>query len=185
CRRRDGRPARRSGAAPARRSRSGTGRGASQLFGTKPMLSTLHPLPKLVICCSWVMASILIFDAAFQGLVIGVVAAALIVLERRSPVMVIGPMVSFPPVRLGVLTTSVLFRQESDYALRIASETPFGSTALSAGLVLFLRAIATGLVSALFVLTTDPGALVKGLMVSWRLSPRIGYSLFAALHLTL
>jgi energy-coupling factor transport system permease protein len=50
--------------------------------------------------------------------------------------------------------------------------------------VLFLRAIACGMVSALFVLTTDPGALVKAMMVSWRLSPRIGYSLFSALHLT-
>ena len=35
------------------------------------MLSTLHPLPKLVICCLWVMASIFIFDATFQLLAIG------------------------------------------------------------------------------------------------------------------
>jgi len=148
------------------------------------VLSTLHPLPKLVICCVWVMASILIFDATFQLLAIGVVAAALIVLERRSPLMVVSLMVPFALFGFGFLTTSVLFRHESDYALRIARETPFGGTALSAGLVLFLRAIACGMASALFVLTTDPGALVKAMMVSWRLSPRIGYSLFSAMHLT-
>ena len=147
------------------------------------MLSTLHPLPKLVICCVWVMASILIFDATFQLLAIGAVAAALIVLERRSPLMVVALMVPFALFGFGFLTTSVLFRHESDYALRIARETPFGGTALSAGLVLFLRAIACGMASALFVLTTDPGALVKAMMVSWRLSPRIGYSLFAGMQL--
>jgi energy-coupling factor transport system permease protein len=149
------------------------------------LLSTLHPLPKLVICCLWVAASILIFDAVFQLLAIGAVAAAFILLERRSPLTVLALMVPFALFGFGFLTTSVLFRQESDFALRMASETPFGSTALSAGLVLFLRAIACGMVSALFVLTTDPGALVKAMMVSWRLSPRIGYSLFSALHLTL
>src|SRR6476659_9184729 len=98
------------------------------------------------------------------------VAAALIVLERRSPLMVVALMVPFALFGFGFLTTSVLFRHESDYALRIAHETPFGGTALSAGLVLFLRAIACGMASALFVLTTDPVALVKAMMVSWRLS---------------
>jgi energy-coupling factor transport system permease protein len=149
-----------------------------------PVLSPLHPLPKLVICCLWLTASILIFNATFQLLAIAAVAAALIVLERRSPLTVIALMVPFGLFGFGFLTTSLLFRQESDIALRMASETPFGSSALSAGLVLFLRAVASGMVSALFVLTTDPGALVKAMMVSWRLSPRLGYSLFSALHLT-
>jgi energy-coupling factor transport system permease protein len=148
------------------------------------MLSRLHPLPKLVICCLWLAASILIFDAAFQLSMIVIFAAALILLEGRSPLLVLAIMVPFALLGFGFLTTSILFREESDFALRMARETPFGSEAFSAGLVLFLRAVACGMVSALFVLTTDPGALVKAMMVSWRLSPRIGYSLFSALHLT-
>lgn len=148
------------------------------------MLSRLHPLPKLVLCSLWLAASMLIFDAAFQLLTIGIVAASLILLERRSPLLVLALMVPFALFGFGFLTTSVLFRQESDFALRMAERAPFGGAAFSAGLVLFLRAIACGMISALFVLTTDPGALIKAMMVSWRLSPRIGYSLFSALHLT-
>jgi energy-coupling factor transport system permease protein len=148
------------------------------------LLSRLHPLPKLVLCCLWLAASMLIFDAAFQLATIVVIAAALILLERRAPLLVLALMVPFALFGFGFLTTSVLFRQESDFALRMAERAPFGGAAFSAGLVLFLRAIACGMVSALFVLTTDPGALVKAMMVSWRLSPRIGYSLFSALHLT-
>src|SRR5262245_32928500 len=148
------------------------------------MLSTLHPLPKLLLCCLWLAAAMLIFDAGFQLATILVVAAALILLEGRSPLLVLALMVPFALFGFGFLTTSVLFRQESDFALRMAERAPFGGTAVSAGLVLFLRAVACGMISTLFVLTTDPGALVKAMMVSWRLSPRIGYSLFSALHLT-
>lgn len=147
------------------------------------MLSRLHPLPKLVVCLAWVIASILVFDARFQAATILIAAAALIVLERKSPLVVAALMIPFALFGFGFLTTSVLFREESDFALRMAGETPFGSAALSAGIVLFLRAVACGMVSALFALTTDPGGFIKALMANWRLSPRIGYALFSALHL--
>jgi energy-coupling factor transport system permease protein len=147
------------------------------------MLSALHPLPKLVVCLAWIAASILVFDAVFQMATILVAALALILAERRSPLLVLALMVPFALFGFGFLTTSVLFRQESDFALHVASESPFGGAALSAGIVLFLRAIACGMVSALFALTTDPGRLIKALMRSWRLPPSIGYALFSALHL--
>jgi energy-coupling factor transport system permease protein len=147
------------------------------------MLTALHPLPKLLICFLWLAASIFLFDAGFQLLIIGIVAASLILLEKTSPLVVLQLMVPFALFGLGFLTTSVLFRQESNFALLMASETPFRSEALSAGLVLFLRALACGMVSALFALTTDPGAFIKAMMVSWRLSPRIGYALFSALQM--
>jgi len=148
------------------------------------MLSRLHPLPKLVLCCLWLVAAMLIFDAEFQLATIILAAAALVLLDGRSPLLVVALMVPFALFGFGFLTTSILFRQESDFALHMAERAPFGGAAFSAGLVLFLRAIACGMVSALFVLTTDPGALVKAMMVSWHLPPRIGYSLFSALHLT-
>ena len=147
------------------------------------MLSKVHPLAKLVVCLAWLAASILVFDARFQAATILLAVAILIVGERRSPLFVALLMVPFALFGFGFLTTSVLFRQESDFALRMAQETPLGSPALAAGIVLFLRAVACGMVSALFALTTDPGAFIKALMSSWRLSPRVGYALFAALHL--
>lgn len=147
------------------------------------MLSRLHPLSKLVIASIWLAASILVFDIGFQVATIVLTALALIVLERRSALLVMALMVPFALFGFGFLTTSVLFRQESDFARQMAAETPFGSGALSAGLVLFLRAIACGMVSAAFVLSTDAGRFIKALMHDWRLSPRIGYALFSAFHL--
>ncbi len=147
------------------------------------MLSTLHPLPKLVVCVLWIVTSILIFDLGFQLVTIALAAGALIVLERRSPLLVMALMVPFALFGFGFFTTSVLFRQDSTFALQMAAETPFGAPAFSAGLILFCRAIACGMVSALFALTTDPGALIKALMVHWRLPPSIGFALFQALNL--
>ncbi|NMG41576.1 energy-coupling factor transporter transmembrane protein EcfT [Chelativorans sp. ZYF759] len=147
------------------------------------MLSRIHPLAKLVVCLIWIAVSIFVFDAWLQIFIIAMAALALIVLERRSVLLVLALMVPFALFGFGFLTTSVLFRQESDFALQMARETPLGSEAFSAGIVLFLRAIACGMVSAVFALTTDPGGLIKALMANWRLPPSIGFSLFAALQL--
>ncbi|MGO4835713.1 energy-coupling factor transporter transmembrane protein EcfT [Rhizobiaceae sp. 2RAB30] len=147
------------------------------------MLSSIHPLAKLVVCMIWIGASIAVFDARFQLVAIVSCVLALVVLERRSLLTILALMVPFALFGFGFLTTSLLFRQESGFALQMAKEAPLSSQALSAGMVLFLRAIACGMISALFALTTDPGALIKTLMASWRLSPRIGYSLFSVLQL--
>jgi len=147
------------------------------------MLSSLHPLPKLGVCLIWITAAILVFDARFQLASILLSVLALVVLERRSPLAILALMVPFALFGFSFLTTSILFRQESDFALRMAEQAPFASEAVSAGMVLFLRAIACGMISAVFVLTTDPGQLIKSLMIDWRLPPRIGYSLFSVLQL--
>lgn len=147
------------------------------------MLSILHPLPKLIVCLVWLVTAMLVFDAYLQLAAIGLCGLALIALERRSPILVLGLMVPFALFGFGFLTTSVLFRTDSDFASYVAGQSPFASTAFSAGIVLFLRAIACGMISAVFVLTTDPGQLIKALMADWKLSPRVGYSLFSALQL--
>jgi energy-coupling factor transport system permease protein len=147
------------------------------------MLKTLHPLPKLIVCLVWLAASILVFDARFQLAIIALSAALLVVLDNRSPLFVLALMAPFALFGFGFLTTSVLFRQESDFALQMARETPFASEAASAGLVLFLRAIASGMISAVFVLTTDPGKFLKALMRNWRLSPRIAHAVFSAMQI--
>lgn len=147
------------------------------------MLSTVHPLVKLCICLAWIVASIVVFDARFQLATILACCLALVILEKKSLLTILLLIVPFSLFGLGFLTTSLLFRAESDFAQRMAEEAPFASQALSAGIVLFLRAIACGMVSALFALTTDSGLLIKALMVDWRLSPRIGYALFSVLQL--
>lgn len=147
------------------------------------MLSRLHPLGKLCTCLLWITASIVVFDARFQLATILVCVFALVLLERKSPFTVLALMAPFALFGFGFLTTSIFFRAESDFAQRMAEEAPFASEAFSAGLVLFLRAIACGMVSAVFALTTDAGQLIKALMVEWRLSPRVGYSLFSVLQL--
>ena len=147
------------------------------------MLKTVNPLPRLIVTLVWLAGSIVVFDASFQIAMILTCVTVLILLERLSPMLVLALMVPFALFGAGFITTSVLFRQESEFAVQMAQETPFGDGRLQAGIVLFLRAIACGMVSAVFVLTTDPGGFVKALMVNWRLSPRVGYALFAALQL--
>lgn len=147
------------------------------------MLKTIHPLAKLFVCLLWLAASVLVFDARFQLAAIAIACLALMILDRISPLVLLALMVPFALFGFGFFTTSVLFRQESDYALRMAGETFFGSPAVSAGITLFLRAVACGTISLLFALTTDPGGLVRALMTSCRLPPRVGYSLFAAMQL--
>ena len=79
--------------------------------------------------------------------------------------------------------TSLLFRQEADFALTLSAEQTFARPEVSAGLVLFFRAIACGMVSALFALTTDPGQLVRALMIHARLPATVGFALLQALNL--
>jgi len=147
------------------------------------MLKALNPLSKLLVCAVWLAASVLVFDERFQMALIVLTGSALIVLNRTSPLLLLALMVPFGLFGFAFLTTSLLFRQDSDFAMRMASEALLTSPAVSAGLTLFLRAVACGMISVFFALTTDPGSLVRALMVHGRLPPRIGYSLFAAMLL--
>jgi energy-coupling factor transport system permease protein len=135
------------------------------------------------VCIVWLVAAVLIFNAWFQAASILMAGLALIIFNRTPPIIILVMMVPFVLFGFGFLTTSLLFRQESDFALRLAGVLPFASPASSAGVTLFLRAVACGIISAFFALTTDPGALVRALMAHCRLPPWIGYSLFAAMQL--
>lgn len=147
------------------------------------MLGRVHPLAKLGVCLAWIVTSIVVFDLHFQLLTLALAVLVLLGPERRPAWMVFGLMVPFALFGLGFFTTSVLFREESGFALRMAQEQAGASPAVSAGLVLFFRVLACGMVSAVFALTTDPGALVKSLMIHGRLSPRVGFALFQAMAL--
>jgi energy-coupling factor transport system permease protein len=147
------------------------------------MLKALNPLSKLAVCCIWLVATVLIFDPRFQLAAILVPTLALIIYNRTSPLVLLALMVPFGLFGFGFLTTSLLFRQESDFALHMANESLLSSPEFSAGITLFLRALACGMISLFFALTTDPGLFVRALMQHAKLPPRIGYSLFAAMQL--
>jgi energy-coupling factor transport system permease protein len=147
------------------------------------MLKTIHPLVKLALCLTWIAASIAVFDLRFQLGTVLIAAAVLILLDRISPILVLTLMVPFALFGIGFLTTNLAFHEEADFAQHVATHSLFASPAWSAGLTLFLRSLAIGLVSGLFALTTDPGAFVRTLMANARLSPRIGYALFSVLQL--
>ncbi|MDO8882401.1 CbiQ family ECF transporter T component, partial [Pseudotabrizicola sp.] len=128
------------------------------------MLSQLHPLPKMALCLIWIGASVLVFDLRFQVMTLTLAFGLLWGVERVALWKLLALMVPFALFGFGFLTTSVLFNKESGFALQMAQEQAMTSPDFSPGLVLFARALACGMVSALFALTTDPGQLVRALM---------------------
>lgn len=146
------------------------------------MLTTFHPLPKLALCLASIVASLLIFRLSFQ-IALFLFAATLLVVDARIPLRrVLVLMVPFALFGFGFLTTSVLFQAESGFALRMAQEQG-GAPDIAPGLVLFFRVLACGMTSAVFALTTDPGRLVRALMLHMRLPAPIGFALMQAMHL--
>lgn len=147
------------------------------------MLGAVHPLPKMALCLVWIGAAIVVFDLRFQLVTLGLAAGLLVLTERVRLRVVLALMVPFALFGFGFFTTSVVFRQETGFAAQMAQEQALARADVAPGLVLFFRAIACGMVSALFALTTDPGALVRALMQQMRLPPRVGYALLQAMHL--
>ena len=147
------------------------------------MLRSLNPLAKLGVCLVWLIAAVLVFDPGFQAATILAIALALIAVNRTSPVTILALAVPFALFGFGMLTTNLLFHRDSPFAVALAGEALFASPGFSAGVTLFLRSIACGMISALFALSTDPGAFVRALMAYCWLPPRLGYALFAAMQL--
>lgn len=147
------------------------------------MLRAVNPITKLIVCAAWLLAAMLVFDMRFQAACILVPTLALVLLNRTSPLLLLALAVPFALFGFGFLSTSLLFHTESDFALHVAGESLFATPAFSAGLTLLLRAIACGMISVFFALTTDPNVAVRAMMISWKLPARIGYSLFAAMQL--
>ncbi|KPQ05596.1 MAG: ECF-type hydroxymethylpyrimidine uptake system permease component YkoC [Rhodobacteraceae bacterium HLUCCA12] len=146
------------------------------------MLRAFHPLLKLALCLAWIVASLAIFDLSFQ---IAVFAGAtlLLALGARVPLRhLLLLMVPFALFGFGFLTTSLLFRAESGFAVQMAQEQG-GAPDVAPGLVLFFRVLACGMTSAMFALTTDPGQFVRALMQHLRLPASVGFALMQAMHM--
>ncbi|MFP4273960.1 MAG: energy-coupling factor transporter transmembrane component T family protein [Paracoccaceae bacterium] len=147
------------------------------------MLAGLHPLGKLAICAAWILASLSVMNLGFQ---LATLALAVILLRLgggipfRRLALIAVPLALFGA---GFLITSLLFDRESGYALRMAQEQAAGRVIDLPGLVLFFRVLACGMISAVFVLTTDPGMFIRSLMQTLRLPAGAAFALLHAMHL--
>ncbi|WP_103257915.1 energy-coupling factor transporter transmembrane component T family protein [Tabrizicola aquatica] len=147
------------------------------------MLSALHPLPKLALCLIWIAALVLVFDLRLQlaGLILAL--GLLWGVERIALGRLVLLMVPFALFGFGLLTTSVLFHRESGFVLQMAQEQGAAQPDAAPGLVLFTRVLACGMISTLFALTTDPGRLVRVLMIHLRLPAAFGFAMLQAMHI--
>jgi energy-coupling factor transport system permease protein len=146
------------------------------------MLRTVHPLPKLALCLACIIASLAVFRLSFQIGLFALAALALLIDARLPLRRVLALMAPFALFGFGFLTTSVLFRAESGFAIQMAREQG-GVPDLAPGLVLFFRVLACGMISTLFALTTDPGRFVRALMETVRLPAPAGFALMQAMHM--
>lgn len=146
------------------------------------MLRTFHPLPKLVVCLAWIVASLVVFRLSFQVALFAAATLILLVDARVPPRRLLLLMAPFALFGFGFFTTSILFRAESGFALQMAHEQG-GAPEVAPGLVLFFRVLACGMISAVFALTTDPGQFVRALMQHLRLPAPMGFALMQAMHM--
>jgi energy-coupling factor transport system permease protein len=145
-------------------------------------LGRLNPLTVFSVCVIFFVGIATSFDPLFQVSVIGVVVLVLVGIQRVPVLLLLALMVPFILFGMGFVTTNLLFRQDSDFAMHIAGGDN-GGAALSAGLTLSLRALAIGTISILFALSVDPGAFVRALIAYLRFPVRLGYALFVAMQL--
>ena len=145
-------------------------------------MSAVNPLTVLAACLAWILATTLVFDAGFQLATIALFALMLLVLNRIPALTLLALTLPFALFGFGFFTTNVLFRQENS-AVGVFSSELAASEAGRAGLVLFLRAIAGGMISIFFARSIEPGGFVRALMAYLRLPPSIAYALFAAMQM--
>lgn len=146
-------------------------------------LRRLNPLSKLAVAILYIMVATVVFDAAFQLLLLTAVAIALMALERVGPLTLLKVLLPFALVGVGYLWANLLFPgSAASYAESLGARTLTGNPAVNAGVTLFLRALCFGLVSYGFVRSTDPADFVRALMQRARLPAFIGFSVFSAVQ---
>ena len=149
---------------------------------TRP-LARLNPLSVFAVCIAFILAAAISFDPVFQIAVVGSVAVVLIGVQRINPLLLAAYMIPFMLFGLGFVSTNLLFRQDSDFAIHLAGGDISDSAALSAGLTLSLRALACGMASIFFALTIEPGKFVRALIAYLKFPAKLGYALFVAMQM--
>lgn len=147
-----------------------------------------HPFALFGICLLWVLASLVWLDSLFQALALVVVTGALVIGTAARAGELLRASAPFALFGLGLVTTSLLYREDGGYLARAGAGAAgegaplFGLPALRAALALFLRTMTCGLASYLFVRAVDPSALGRALIVDARLPARFAYAATVALN---
>ncbi len=147
-------------------------------------LTGRHPFALLCVCLLWVLASLIWLDPLFQSLALIVVIGALVQGAAASALDILRASGPFALFGVGLVTTSLLYREDGGYLARAAGDSAplFGLPALRAALALFLRTMTCGLASYLFVRAVDPSALARALIVDTRMPARFAYAATVALN---
>jgi energy-coupling factor transport system permease protein len=146
-------------------------------------LRRVNPLTKLVAAVVYMAIATIVFDAMFQFALLVVLVVALVALERVRPLQLVKVLLPFALVGFGYLWANLLFYDSvAYYSDALAREAILGSPAADAGITLFLRALCFGVISYVFVRSTDPADLMRGLTQQARLPAHIGFSVFSALQ---
>jgi energy-coupling factor transport system permease protein len=146
-------------------------------------LARLNPLSVFAVCIAFILAAAISFDPIFQICVVGAVAAVLIFVQRVHPLLLAAYIIPFILFGMGFISTNLLFRQDSDFAIHLAGADNAEGSALSAGLTLSLRALACGMASIFFALTIEPGKFVRALIAYLKFPAKLGYALFVAMQM--
>lgn len=147
------------------------------------MLSQRHPLALFAVCFAWILASLMILDLQFQIIALAGPVGLLALVERQPIRKLLMIAVPFALFGVGIVTTQILFRQGSGYLSALQAEAVWETEAGEVGLILFLRVLACGFLSALFVLTADQGRFIKALMIHCRLPASVAYALLSVLNM--
>lgn len=147
------------------------------------MLSRINPLVLFAVCLAWILVSLMRLDLNFQLLALSIPVGLLVLVAKVPPGRIFVLAIPFVLFGTGVATTQLFFRQESGYIAAVRMESIWASDAGLVGLILFLRVLACGFLSALFVLTIDPGRFIKALMIHCRLPASFAYALMSVLNM--
>lgn len=146
-------------------------------------LRRINPLVKLAVAILYIVVVTLVFDPLVQLAFLMAAIGLLLLFEHIHPVSLLKVMLPFALVGFGYLWVNLFFHESIDeYTRSLALTSVVADPATNAGITLFLRALAVGAVSYLFIRTTDPAELMRSLMQQARLPPYLGFSIFSAVQ---
>lgn len=146
-------------------------------------LKHIHPLSKLFISFSFILPiffSNSLFPPLFYLLLSTV---SMLLFDRVHPFRLLGILLFFLPFSSGIFLLNVFHgRVETQGQLASLFGFVVNRENLNRGIVLGLRIYSLGVISVSWVLLIDFSRMIQGLMQSFRLDPKIGYSLFVGIN---
>jgi energy-coupling factor transport system permease protein len=161
------------------RSIDGQGQGANLI----PIVDMINPLTKLAIALVWFIAATIVFDLRFLAAMVAILVVVIRLAGRATAKSMAKAFLLFGLAGIGLLQAQLLFPASNEwYARSLANDSVAGVDPMTAGLTVFLRAMAYGAISFAFVVTTNPAELLRACMQHLRLPPFVGFSILSAIQ---